>query len=927
MHIHSRKARRLAFISNWVALLVALPANAASESPVLSASSTATAAAAVVKSSVPGLTLDVAGIDRERILKAASAALGTELITIANFRAELSEGGANDFYSNGDYWWPDPTKTNGLPYVQRDGESNPNNFNQHRRCIAQLHEAVAALGAAYKITGDDRYASKAVELLRVFFFDPKTRMNPHLKYAQAIPGRTPGRGTGIIDTLHLIEVPVAIAALQKSPAFPPEVLTGLKEWFRQYAEWMATSKNGQDEAAATNNHSVAFYLQLAAFAEFAGDDARVAECRRRFKEVFVPKQMAADGSFPAELKRTKPYGYSIFQLDNMAALCQLLSTETDSLWSFALPDGRGIRKAVEFLYPYLADKSTWPRQPDIQAWNGWPARQPALLFAGLAFGEQKYLDLWQKLPADPVDPEVRRNIAITQPLLWLKPVPQAKAVASGTSASAAEWPPKRGELRTPSAPPTPRINGPSIYGVRPGSPFLYHIPASGERPMEFSVEGLPAGLQVAADTGEISGVLKEPGRHLVTLRARNAKGTAGKKFRIVAGETIALTPPMGWNSWNCWGSKVDAEKVLKSARGLVASGLINHGWTYMNIDDAWQGKRGGPFHAIQGNEKFPDMKDLCDTVHQMGLKIGIYSTPWVTSYATYIGGSAENPEGTWSSPTIPKRGNVNKKILPWAIGKYHFATNDASQWAAWGIDYLKYDWNPNELPETQEMYDALRKSGRDVILSLSNNSPFTNAPALSKIANCWRTTGDIRDNWDSMSKKGFGEDKWERFAAPGHWNDPDMLVVGRVGWGSPHPTKLTPDEQYTHISLWCLLSAPLLLGCDLDQLDDFTLNLLTNDEVLAVNQDALGKQALCVARDGDLRVYAKDLEDGSKAVGLFNLGADTASVTVKWSDLRLSGGQSVRDLWRQKDVGAFGAQFQLPVAGHGAELVKLTPAQ
>ena len=296
---------------------------------------------------------------------------------------------------------------------------------------------------------------------------------------------------------------------------------------------------------------------------------------------------------------------------------------------------------------------------------------------------------------------------------------------------------------------------------------------------------------------------------------------------------------------------------------MVRSGLINHGWTYVNIDDAWQGQRGGLFNGIQGNEKFPDMKGLCDAVHEMGLKIGIYSTPWVTSYANHIGGSAENPEGTWSPPTIPKKGHVNKKILPWAIGKYHFAANDAKQWAAWGIDYLKYDWNPNEEPETREMYDALRASGRDVVFSLSNNSPFTNAPVLSKIANCWRTTGDIRDNWDSMSKKGFGQDKWEPFAGPGHWNDPDMLVVGRVGWGKPHPTGLTPDEQYTHITLWCLLSAPLLLGCDLDNLDDFTLGLLTNDEVLAVNQDALGKQAICVARDGDARVFAKALEDGS----------------------------------------------------------------
>jgi hypothetical protein len=368
--------------------------------------------------------LDVAAIDRTRILAAADTALGLEPITITKFRAELSEGGPSDFYSNGDYWWPDPAKTNGLPYIQRDGESNPNNFNQHRRCLTELRNSVAALGAAYRITGEDRYAAKAAGLLRVFFLDPKTRMNPHLKYAQAIPGRSPGRGIGIIDTLHLAEVPLAIAALEKSPAFPPEVLAGLKTWFRDYAEWMTTSKNGQDEAAAANNHSVAFFLQLAAFAELAGDQAKLAQCRRQFKEVFVPKQMAPDGSFPAELKRTKPYGYSIFQLDNMVSLCQLLSTDNDDLWAFSLPDGRGIRQAVAFLYPYLADKSTWPRKPDIQAWDGWPARQPALLFAGLAFGEQKYLALWQKLPADPADAEVRRNIAITQPVLWLRPADQ-----------------------------------------------------------------------------------------------------------------------------------------------------------------------------------------------------------------------------------------------------------------------------------------------------------------------------------------------------------------------------------------------------------------------------------------------------------------------------------------------------------------------
>jgi hypothetical protein len=245
-------------------------------------------------------------------------------------------------------------------------------------------------------------------------------MNPHLKYAQAIPGRTLGRGIGIIDTLHLAEVPVAIRAMQRSSAFPAEDLTGLQQWFREYVEWMVTSRNGQDEGAARNNHAVAYFLQIATFAELIGDPAKLAECRRQFKEVFVPKQMAADGSFPAELKRTKPYGYSIFQLDNMATLCQVLSTADDNLWTFELPDGRGIRRAMEFLLPYLADKSKWPHKPDVQSWDGWPARQPCLLFAGLAFGEPKYIALWKKLPSDPVDPEVRRNIAITQPILWLR---------------------------------------------------------------------------------------------------------------------------------------------------------------------------------------------------------------------------------------------------------------------------------------------------------------------------------------------------------------------------------------------------------------------------------------------------------------------------------------------------------------------------
>jgi alpha-galactosidase len=476
------------------------------------------------------------------------------------------------------------------------------------------------------------------------------------------------------------------------------------------------------------------------------------------------------------------------------------------------------------------------------------------------------------------------------------------------------------EIRTPKPPTTPHINGPGIFGVRPGHPFLYHIPATGDRPIEFSIKGLPDGLEVNAKTGDIRGALRKPGEYVVTFQAKNAKGSAEKRCKIVVGETIALTPPMGWNSWNHYASHVTADIVLANAKAVVDSGLINHGWTYMNIDDTWQGKRGGPFKAIQGNEKFPDMTALCDAVHALGLKIGIYSTPWTTSYATHIGGSAENPEGDWSPPTIPKKGNVNKKILPWAIGRYSFAKNDAQQWAAWGMDYLKYDWNPNELPETQEMYDALRGSGRDIIFSLSNNTPYTNAPALSKLANCWRTSGDIKANWQSMSSKGFGEDKWLRLSGAGHWNDPDMLEIGTHENNQPG---LTHDEEYTHMTLWCLVSAPLLLGNDLSKLDEFTLNVLENDEVLAVNQDSLGKQASTLCTDGYTRVLAKDLEDGTKAVGLFNTGTDTALVRVKWSDLNISGKKGVRDLWRQKDLGGFSDEFSMKVAPHSAELVKL----
>jgi alpha-galactosidase len=480
-------------------------------------------------------------------------------------------------------------------------------------------------------------------------------------------------------------------------------------------------------------------------------------------------------------------------------------------------------------------------------------------------------------------------------------------------------------ILTPAPGPAPRINGPGVFGVRPGHPLLYTIPVTGVRPMQFTADKLPAGVHLDKTTGRLSGSVAAPGEYTVIFHARNKAGRADRPFRLVVGEKIALTPPMGWNSWNIYASKITQDLVAANAKAMVTSGLIDHGWTYMNIDDCWQGARGGPYHGIlPDSATFPDMGALCRQVHELGLKIGIYSTPWVETYGHHIGGSAMNPEGLFqrTKDNIPR----NRKLLPYAIGTYSFLSNDVKQFTAWGFDYLKYDWNPIQLPEVKAMYEALRNSGRDVVLSLSNSAPFDGAADWAQWSNCWRTGGDIRDNWKSLKSRLFTQDKWAPYAGPGHWNDPDMMIVGWVGWGKgARPTMLTPDEQYTHVSAWCLLSVPLLLGCDLTRLDPFTLSLLTNDEVLALDQDALGKQATVVSLQGEAGVMAKDLEDGSKAVGLFYPGDSTATqaVTVRWSDLGITGPWVVRDLWRQKDLGVFENAFTADVRRHGVVLIRL----
>ena len=510
-------------------------------------------------------------------------------------------------------------------------------------------------------------------------------------------------------------------------------------------------------------------------------------------------------------------------------------------------------------------------------------------------------------------------------------------------------------ILTPTAPPTPRIHGAKVFGVRPGSPCDFQIAVTGQRPLAYRAVGLPAGLTLEPNTGRITGILSKPGRHLVRLRVENSLGWAERDLSIVVGDQISLTPPMGWNSWNCWGIDLSQEKVLAAARSLVASGLRDHGWTYVNIDDGWQGARGGPLNAIQPNSRFPDMKRLADEIHGLGLKFGIYSTPRRTTLSRHNGSSADNANGTddWIAAhdyneffqyqIPPYRSGLEKYgcLKPLtdrlrkrarraytrqmrSVGKYSFVPQDVKQWSEWGVDYLKYDWVPIDLPHVIAMHDELVATSRDIFFGVSNNAPLSLARDLARSSNAWRTSVDLEDTWESMSDVGFSRDPWAPFNGPGHYNDADMLVIGDLRWNRPGMTRLTSNEQYTHVSLWCLLSGPLLLGCDLEKLDPFTLGLITNDEVIDVNQDVLCKQATRVAESGKLEVYAKPLEDGSRAVGLFNRGTSAAKVRVNWSDLQIRGRVTVRDLWRQKDVGVFSEYFETLVAPHGVVLVRMS---
>jgi hypothetical protein len=365
------------------------------------------------------ITVDVEAIDGTHILSKAETFLKEPPLTVTAFSSPRSAGGLHEYFSEGDYWWPDPKNPDG-PYIQRDGMTNPDNFNKHREALRHFCDVVSGLTAAYMITGEEKYAAQAIRHLNAWCADDATKMYPHLKYAQAIKGRFTGRGTGIIDTIHLIEVARAVEVLSGSTSFKKGEEAAIKQWFAEYLQWLTTHQYGIAEREAKNNHGTWWGAQVAAFAHLVNDTATLSYCRSRFKNVFLPKQMAADGSFPEELRRTKPYSYSIFHLEGMTTLCWILSTPADNLWEFTLPDGRNMRKALQFLYPYIVDKSKWPYAKDVMHFEAFPARQPFLLFAGIALGEPKYIDTWKKLETDANNEEVWRSIPIQQPVLWVQ---------------------------------------------------------------------------------------------------------------------------------------------------------------------------------------------------------------------------------------------------------------------------------------------------------------------------------------------------------------------------------------------------------------------------------------------------------------------------------------------------------------------------
>jgi alpha-galactosidase len=478
-------------------------------------------------------------------------------------------------------------------------------------------------------------------------------------------------------------------------------------------------------------------------------------------------------------------------------------------------------------------------------------------------------------------------------------------------------------LLTPKPGPAPRINGPLVYGIRPGHEFLYRIPAQGERPITFSATGLPETLSLDPHTGIITGANPGKGEYVVTFTAANRHGKNKRSFKIISGETLALTPPMGWNHWYAHYDRITDAMMREAATALVKSGMADVGYQYINIDDCWMNaekhkdpQRNGPFRDNNGhlipNTYFPDMQALTAFIHQLGLKAGIYISPGPTTCAGFA-------------------------------GSYQHEAEDARQFAEWGFDFLKYDWcsydqvvhKVRSLENLQKPYilmgRLLQEQNRDIILNLCQYGMGNVWEWGAKVGgHSWRTAGDLGIELNRIFPVALKNAEHRAWSKPGSWNDPDYIQIGHIGdartCGEPKPCPLTADEQYAFMSLWCLMASPLFYSGDMSKLDELTLNVLCNPEVIEVDQDPLGVSAQVDSLDADTFLMVKEMYDGSKAVGLCNRGETPRKVTAEWSRIGVHGKCVVRDLWRQKDLGLFDAAYAAEIPRHGVALVRIQKA-
>lgn len=499
----------------------------------------------------------------------------------------------------------------------------------------------------------------------------------------------------------------------------------------------------------------------------------------------------------------------------------------------------------------------------------------------------------------------------------------AQFLVSGTRPVTIDVPREEAVILTPKPGPAPRVNGPSVYGCRPGNPFLYRIPTTGNRPMQFAVEGLPEGLRVDAATGIITGTAPVRGEYNVLLRAANKLGADARRFRIVSGDQLALTPPMGWNHWYTHYDRITDQLMREAADVMVRSGMADVGYQYVSIDDCWMNApksddplRVGPLRDDQGNilpnRHFPDMRALTAHIHAYGLKAGIYTSPGPLTCAGYS-------------------------------GSYQHEEQDARQFAEWGFDFLKYDWcsyggivrGDGSLEALQKPYrvmgNLLRQQPRDMLLNLCQYGMGDVWKWGAEVGgHSWRTAGDLGFELDRVFEVALKNAEYRAWSKPGEWNDPDYIQIGYIGnargMGVPRPCPLTPTEQYAFMSLWSLMAAPLFFSGDMNRLDEFTLNVLCNPEVIAVNQDPLGQCARVVPLTEETFLMIKELADGSKAIGLGNRGEFATEITARWSDLGVAGPQVVRDLWRHRDIAVRSGSFASAVPRHGVLLLQLRPA-